>query len=179
MLGSTTKGRFDMSEPESDGVTVPMLRNIQIVVAALITGVVVFAVIAIVIRSQNPAPMVQQVPLVSYTAIGFAPLLLLARVVIVPLIAKAGRKRLLASPNLTTQLLMEQYFARAIVGSALLEGAAFFLLVAYLTEGQPWTLAGGLVMAGLLAVMQFPTRQRVEAAIEADRRAIEDERGAA
>jgi hypothetical protein len=34
-------------------------------------------------------------------------------------------------------------------------------------------------MAGLLAVLQFPTRQRVEAAIEADRRAIEDERGAA
>jgi hypothetical protein len=178
MPESTAKGRIDMGEPESDGVTTPMVRNIQIVVAALITGVVVFAVLAVYIRSQNPAPMAQPVPRISYLAIGFTIFMLLARTLAVPVIANLSRKRLLAGPSPSTRQLMEHYSARTIFGSALLEGAAFFMLLAYLTEGLPWTLAGGLVMAGLLAVMQFPTRPRVEAAIEADRRAVEDERRA-
>jgi hypothetical protein len=179
MLGSTAKRRIDMGEPESDGVTTPMVRSLQIVVATLIAGVVVFAVLAVYIRSQNPAPMARPVPFISYLAIGFTTFMMLARILAVPVIARLSRKRLLAGPPPSTRQVMEHFSARTIFGSALLEAAAFFMLLAYLTEGQPWTLAGGLAMAGLLAVMQFPTRPRVEAAIEADRRAIEDERGAA
>lgn len=165
-----------MSKSEPDHVSAPMLLIIQIVVSMLLSGVFILAVVAYVVRMRDPAPLAPNPPLVSYMALGFAPIMLAVRAVLVPIVARAGRKKLLASAPVTVKQLMEQFSARTIMGSALLESSAFFLLVAYLVEGQPWTLGGGLTMAGLLAALQFPTRARVEAAIAADRQAIEDER---
>jgi hypothetical protein len=54
---------------------------------------------------------------------------------------------------------------RMIVGLALLEGAAFFNLVAFMTEGHWWTL---IVVAVLLVWMlaSFPTHGRLKQWIE-------------
>jgi hypothetical protein len=48
-----------------------------------------------------------------------------------------------------------------IVGMAMLEGAAFFCLIAYIVEGNvlPLTAAGGLLF---LMLFSFPTHDRVE-----------------
>jgi hypothetical protein len=165
-----------MSDPEPDGLPAPILRRLQFVVGALVMGVVSFAVVVMAIRMGGPPFNAPDVPVVSFMAVGFAAMMLVARAALVPAVAKAGRKKLLTMSPVTIKQLMEQYTARRIIGSTLLEGSAFFLLVTYLIEGRPWTLGGGLVMAGLLAVLQFPTRPRVEAAITADRQAIEDER---
>ncbi|HEX4592127.1 MAG TPA: hypothetical protein VH120_19495 [Gemmataceae bacterium] len=104
--------------------------------------------------------------------------MLVARTVIVPRIATARRRILPNNPAVTIQQLMTMFATRTIVGAALIEGAAFFLLVAYLAEGQPWTWVGGMVMGVLLAALQAPTRARAEAAFAADRQAIEDQRAA-
>jgi hypothetical protein len=167
-----------MSKSEPDDVPAPMLLSIQIVVATLLSGVLIFAAIAYVVRMRDPAKVATNPPRVSFMALGFAPIMLAVRAVLVPIVAKAGRKKLLSSTPVTVKQLMEQFSARTIMGSALLEDSAFFLLLAYLVEGQPWTLGGGLVMAGLIGVQQFPTRSRVEAALAADRQAIEDTKAA-
>ena len=52
-----------------------------------------------------------------------------------------------------------------IVGLALLEGAAFFNIIAYMIAGHIWSLG---IVAGLVVIMllSFPTRGRVAFWIE-------------
>jgi hypothetical protein len=58
------------------------------------------------------------------------------------------------------QKLVQAYQTGLIVGLALLEGAAFFNLVAYMVEKQWWTIT---IVAALLfwMLLAFPTRTRV------------------
>ena len=115
-----------MSESTEDSLPTAMVRSLQIVIGVLILGVVTLAVIAAIIRSQGPPANVPPVPMVSYIAVGFAVVMVINRFVLIPAIAKSGRKKLLAAPIVTTKQLMEQYMSRTIVGAALLEGSAFF-----------------------------------------------------
>ena len=48
-----------------------------------------------------------------------------------------------------------------IIAAAILEGAAFFLLIAYLLEGQAICLAAACLFVTLIAA-KFPTRTGVE-----------------
>jgi hypothetical protein len=168
-----------MNEPEVDDVPPGMLRSLQIIVGALVASIFFFAVVAVVVRSKEGGPPAIDPPVISYLAIAFAAMTLGMRAVMIPAIAKVGRKPLLTEPYVATRQLMGLLTNRTIIGSALLEGAAFFLLVAYLVEGQLWTWAGGLVMGGVLAVLQFPTAARIGAAVDAERQAIADERTSA
>ena len=60
---------------------------------------------------------------------------------ILPAFSRAGRQKLATSETVSDKQLISLFTVRTIVGSALLEGSAFFLIVAYIIEGQPWTLA--------------------------------------
>jgi hypothetical protein len=61
-----------------------------------------------------------------------------------------------------------------IIGVALLEGAGFFNLVAYMSERQWWTLAiVGVLM--LLIAMMFPTLQQFESWSEDKKREMQNE----
>jgi hypothetical protein len=165
-----------VSNSEPDVVPQALVRNLQVVVGALVGGVLIAAVIFFVVRSQGPAPMANQLPLISFLAVGFAAMMIALRLVMIPVLAKAGRAKLMPNSDVSTGQVFGLFASRTIMGAALLEGSAFFFLVAYLVEGQPWALGGGLIMAGLIAVLQFPTRTSVENAIAADRQASEDER---
>lgn len=59
------------------------------------------------------------------------------------------------------------YQVELIIKVALLEGAAFYNIIAYRVEQQPWTLA---IIAALLVfiLMQFPTRSRIRNRIETE-----------
>jgi hypothetical protein len=164
-----------MNESKPDEFPTQMLRSLQIVIGALAAGVFAFAVVATVARS-NGKGRVPDSPMMSYLAIGAAALALVMRVVVPRVMTKAGRKRLANERPVLSVRLMQLHMNRTIAGAAMFEGAAFFLLTAYLAEGEPWALAGGLAVGGLMAVLQFPTLPRVEAALAADRQAIEDER---
>ena len=64
-----------------------------------------------------------------------------------------------------------QYPTRLILIAALLEGAAFFELIAYFLDGQPLYLglAGGLLV---LLLLQFPTRTGVESWVATQREMV-------
>ena len=167
-----------MTEPEPDDIPAPMLRSLQVVVCAMVVGVFAFAIVLAVVRSQRGKQAIDNGLLLSYQASGAAALVLILRPVVLRVMTATGRKRLAAQRPVTAAQLMQLMTNRTIVGAALLEGAAFYLLVAYLVEGHPWALGEGLAVGGLLAALQFPTRARAETALAADREAIEGEQAA-
>jgi NaMN:DMB phosphoribosyltransferase len=165
-----------MTGLETGGVPEARVRALQITMAALIIGLLFFAGIDVVLQAQGKVPLVPGLEVISYVAAGYAVVILGAWLVVMRATASAARKKLLAAPEVTTQRVIELYAGRMITGAALLEGIAFFFLTAYLIAGQPWTLAGGLVSAALLALVHFPTRRRVEDWVTATREAVEQER---
>jgi hypothetical protein len=165
-----------MTGPDEDGVLEQFLRGTRITIGALAAGALLFAVVDIVLWSQGRVPTVPGMEVISYLAAGYAALMLVGRSVVMRAASAVARKRLLALPEVTTQKVLEVYGGRTITGAAFLEGAAFFFLMAFLIDGQWWTLAGGLAFAALLAVLHFPTRERVDAWADEQRQALEQEK---
>ena len=143
-----------------------VVRVMQIVVFALISGVVVFAVIAAILSHGKPPGD----PFLAYIARGFAVLMIVLRSVIPRVIVASQAQQLTAGLNVENDedvndvvtRLCGAYQSRVIMENAMLEGAAFFNLIAYMQATHTWSLG---VAAALLAIMAiaFPTRGKVEA----------------
>lgn len=130
----------------------------KIIASSLIGGVLAFAGVAIVLRLGKPPAAAG---LISAIAAGFAVASVLIRQVLLGLLAaRAGGSRGLGAAGP-----LAPYQTRMIIGLALLEGAAFFNLIAYLLEGRWWSLA---VTAALVAFMlaSYPTRGRIRQWVE-------------
>ena len=162
-----------MSPFSSEEFARGVIRIVQIIVAALALGVICFAAVAIFLRFQNPP---QQDAMIAYMAAGFAPMMLVVRAIVGTSTVNSSRKNIAAGirplniPTAGSQLpanltdgdqFLFVFQQKTIIESALVEGAAFFNLIAFLTIGQWWSLA---VAGVLLAVMlvPFPTHDRVE-----------------
>ncbi len=139
------------------------LRNIgrtaQIIAGALIAGVLMFAVVAFIVgKGEGPDRM----PVVSVIAAAIAGINLVLRFVVPAIVVSSQTKSVVgtAEPKLT-QLLAGIYQTKMIVGMAVLEGAAFLNLVAYIVEKQVWSYG---VVACLLTVMiiSFPSQTQFE-----------------
>lgn len=151
-----------MSESPQSTIAQSVGRTAQIIAFALITGVLVFAAIAYFVAKGKPAAF----PIVSYMGVGFAVINLTMRFV-VPAYLVSMQKRSLAGatePDLTNSL-AGLYQTKMIIGMALLEGAAFINLVAYIVEKQIWSfgVVGALV---LVMVASFPTQWKIENWVE-------------
>jgi hypothetical protein len=134
------------------------VRVTQIITGALVMGVVTFAAIAVpAIGALNAAP---NGVLVSGLGAAFAVLAFVLHLA-VPAVMRASAERAVSD-----QQLYGLYLSKTIIGLALLEGAAFFNLIALMVEHNWWSLAivGGLVL-WMLAL--FPTRTRVSHWVEA------------
>jgi hypothetical protein len=160
------------SDIDLDRLLALRLRVMQILMAALILGCLVFLGIVLTLRqagnAQNPNP-----PLLTYMGAGFA-LLMLVLSLVVPYVTVATSRKQMAhakSPlppssgsmhgRTDAGHLCVLYHSQLIVGAAMLEGATFFCLIAYLVEGELTSLvAAGVLMLFLLA--RFPTRTRLE-----------------
>jgi hypothetical protein len=160
----------------------------QIIVGALAAGAVTFAVVVLILRSQQQADGPRDSSLLlSYIGILGAASAIAAWIIVPRLIVARARQELsegktptLADdrgPALTDgarhiQPLVAMHQTRLIVGCALLEGAAFLNVLAYMLEGQLMNL----VAAGLLVLMivgQIPTVGRLTSWIEDDLSAID------
>jgi hypothetical protein len=146
------------------------VRTLRIVVGAMLMGVLVFLGVVLAIRrGAGPAE-----PFIAYLAAAFALVCAFASTVVPnfmanqairlqnlePALEGTGRIDVGFDNQILSQLLAI-YQTRLIVACALLEGAAFFNLVAYMIEG--WT--PNLVVTGVLLVMmamRFPTTGGVE-----------------
>jgi hypothetical protein len=160
--------------------------TMQIIVGALAAGVILFGGIVLALRPlQGGAPL--DGSLLTYMAAGAAFMALVAAMVIPSVLLRSQRQAIVAGtstlvagsiggeplPEAHRELgpLVAVYQTCLIIRSAILEGAAFFALVAYQLEQQPLSLAAaGMLLLFLLA--KFPTRSKVEDAIESERTTI-------
>jgi hypothetical protein len=148
------------------------LRTMRIIVLTLAMGILAFGVVAVVIRLEGPNQPVPDPPLITFIGLPFAASLFVLQGVVPNLIAAGMRRRLAAgkwpppgmaksAPADDTGKLCMLYQVRLLIGAALAESAAFFLLIAYLLEGQIVALAGAAVMLALVLV-RFPSRSGLE-----------------
>src|SRR5262249_25088243 len=79
------------------------------------------------------------------------------------------------TPTTDAERLWIVFQNRLIIGLALLEGATFFLLIAYLAEGSFLALVPAWVFI-IAMLMQFPTRVGVERWVEEQQQLLQEER---
>ena len=171
----------DSPSPWQDEI-VQRVRVLQIIVAAQLAGVVIFLAVFILIVQQGEAPGANgNLPLVTYVATAFAVGTLFARLIIPAVIVVRGRRSIIhgtwqlparqderGQEDLTGFLgrtgdagkLWFVFFCRTMVAAAIVEGAVFFCLVAYLVEHSPLSLIIGIVLTFGLAT-HVPTRRGV------------------
>ena len=130
----------------------------QIIAGALMLGVTVFGIIAARIGRKAPATT----PIVAYLAVAFAAQIIALRFFIPGLVVKSRLKTLQdETTGSVTEELPGLFQTRMILGMALLDGAALFNLIAYVINGQWFSLAtAGFLL--LLMGMMFPTVREFE-----------------
>jgi hypothetical protein len=150
-------------------------KTVQIIAAALIFGPLLFAAIAITsVWGQPPND-----PTIAYVAAFVFASMLVASVIIPPIVvgqnlAKLGGQ----ATEISTLDLFNVYQTRTIVRAALLEGGAFFCIIAYMVTHLWWALA---MAFGLLAAMVvfFPMRGRFDDWVREQRELRSLDQGAA
>ena len=141
----------------------PPVRTAQIIVAALVLGVLNFAAVAVfIVTTQKQGA--QNQAFITYVAL--ARRCAVVAVVIVPAVMIGPLRRSFAGGREGRPSVPPQAFQTLlIIRAAILEGAIFFCLVGYLLEGQTIVLvAAGILLVLLMA--QFPTMSRMTAWIE-------------
>lgn len=140
------------------------VRTSQIIVAALVTGVLAFLGIVVALFSRGDGE-----PLITWIAIAVAIVTVFASIVVSRMVTRQGLQSTdLPSPSgvddrfgvgtddRVLSKVLAAYQTRLIVACAPLEGAAFFNLIAYMLEGQALSLiVAGMLM--LLMAVRFPT----------------------
>jgi len=154
------------------------IRTLQIIVAALVMGVLMALITFCSLRALGNVPPAPPTPMVSYVAVAFAVMIVMPFAIVPPLLVTTARKRLAqygeGHDTLVSSLFMT-YQTKTIIGCALLEGVAFFQAIAYFLEGQQISLIlASAFMAGI--ALHFPTRTRVERWIERQTELIEQEK---
>lgn len=155
----------------------PIVRTMQIIVAALCLGVLSFLMVVLLIGATKP-PGQESAPFLTYIAAGMA-----VGAVIVSMLLPSIIQR---SPQVTTTNpmagdshsrganvpateklgpLAQLYQTQLIVRCAILEGSAFFCLVSYMIEQHVLGLVAAVVLL-LIMLTHFPTQPRVETWID-------------
>ena len=166
---------------------VKQVRVMQLITIALAMGVLVFGIVVVAMGPQedrNPrepapanqageasakappeeAPEEEGQPLIAYMGalfalLSFGPGLLLPRFLARQGAGKGG--------------LVELYQTTLIIGMAIFEGAAFFNLVAYMIDGQAFSVAIAAILF-LIILMHFPQVSRVQEWLEQREREASD-----
>lgn len=157
------------------------VRTLRIIAAALIAGVVTFAVVAVGVLGPQPANRPADpnaLPVVTLVA-GFVLLSNAGMALLLPRQLAEGQLRQLTKTPRTdesadeTPRLFGIIQTMHIIRLALLEGAAFLGLIAYLVEGRPAALAVPGVCLVLMLV-NFPTLSGVANGVEALRLRLDE-----
>mgnify|MGYP001260938337 FL=1 len=152
-------------------------QTMQMIVGALAGGVLSFLGVVLVLGQQQPGPPPDQ-PMLTYMSIVATFVAIVMAMIIPGVVIRNQRQAILAGkpkpPEAARELgpLVAGYQTAIIIRRALVEGAAFFCLVAYMLERQSLSLVGaGVLLVFLLG--GFPTRSKLEDAIENERTTIE------
>ena len=181
----------------------PLVRICQIIIAALIAGVLFFLTVTLFITHviMPPAAPVGgmaagggslPLPLITLIAVAMAVINLAMSFVVPKLVVDQGRRKIAGEgpdavmktdPSSPKQLypagytdkLAALYQTQLIIGAALLEGAAFFAVIAYLLERSPIALLTALVLLGVMFT-RFPTGDRVNNWLDQQLSMLQEER---
>ncbi len=166
-------------------------RTMQIIVGALAWGIVSFLVVVLFLvpGAQGPPP---DSAFMTYLSVVVALASLIAALIVPGIVLRSHRQGFVAgnspiaasiqvgaNPTLAKRELGPlalSYQTALIIRSAFLEGGAFFCLVAFMIERQTLSLVAAAAML-LFLLAGFPTRSKVEDAIESQRTTIEQLRG--
>jgi hypothetical protein len=141
------------------------VRTARIIAGAMMGGVTAFAIVLLVSGgNRQPGD-----PMLAYLAVVVTLAVLTAQSFVPGAAIRGGRRALesevgagkVADSQAVALRLARLYLTRMIIKFALLEGAAFFVLVAYAVSARTWLFG---LAAVLLAVMAFafPGRGRLE-----------------
>lgn len=170
-----------MSRPEDDASAIDRAtRTLQIIVGAMVVGLVFFLVITLFIRPESkPAAAQPQVqgpvlPVITVAAFTVAVVCLPLALVVPRLAADSARKQIAAGkwnpakvyggtplPTSDAGRLTLVYQTQKITSVAMVEAPTFFALIAYMVERNTVALGLGLFLIAAVAV-QFPQRARVQ-----------------
>lgn len=147
-----------MSEHRDNPTPAQRLMVLQIISVAMMFGVVMFGLISVFVLKAFQQPPGWST--ISVVAAGFAVIAFVMHLVVPGAVAASVLKQGSTSAANGVGALAAAYQTRHIVKLAILEGAAFFALVAGIMEHHPWTLA---IAAALVLVMlaEFPTQTRL------------------
>jgi hypothetical protein len=158
----------------------PSVRTMQIIVAGLTMGPVIFlAIVCFVAPAINIGPAFGGLPMLTMIGFGIIAFQLVARAIVLrAAVSKARRdiiRRAPAAGDGVAAELMAIYQTRMIISAAILEGSGFFLIIAYMLERSPYALAAAVVLI-LAVAAHFPTRQRVDDFVEEQTAKLREER---
>lgn len=126
------------------------IRTTQIIWGALLMGVLTFGGLAISMAQPNVA---SPLPLIGAV---FALMATGTRFVVPPIVVRTAIQKIPVVDETIDDRLFPIYQTRLIVGMALLEGACFMNLIAYMTTAQWWTIVVLGILLSLMVVM-FPS----------------------
>jgi hypothetical protein len=151
------------------------IRVVQIIAISLIIGVLTFGAIAYQLGNEEQRP--PETPILAYFALGFGLQMLVVHLVVPTFVVKSQIKAIVKQTrrrNVRVSL-VAVHRAKTIIRFALLEGAAFFALVCFMTTGHEYALGTALVMLFMMSV-QFPGTNRVLNWIDMNAEVIEQQR---
>jgi hypothetical protein len=152
----------------------PRIRVMQLIITALVMGVLFFMGIAIFQRASGNPPVSADQTLLTI-ALAVAAVMVFARCVVPGWMTSSARRQLLRQKaEIQDGRLLNIYQTQMIAGAALLEGPIFLLLIVYLIQGQLLSLAAGVLLTVGLA-LQFPTLAGVERWLERQRELLAGE----
>ena len=178
-----------MSDNDWSRQIAPTVRTQQFIVAAMCAGCVMFLVIALAVGGERG----EGTPVLTFAALAFAGSAIGTRQIVIGAIAAAGRRGIirgepfeapagvrlpadaLSGEDAPRWRLLMTFATRNIVACALLEGPAFFLIIAYMLERSPLALGGAVALIVAL-LLHTPTRSGVVRWVERQLRLIEEER---
>ncbi len=174
-----------MPDEHVDDSVAFVVRTLQIIVAAMCGGVVLFLVAATVVGPIQPVEEGAQ-PLLTWVMIAFAVTALAVSLFLPNLITMSARTKILAKVDPEAAIherlnrpevvrgLAQIYQVKTIVGAGLLEGGALAATVAYLLEHQFYAAVVAVLLTAFIAFL-IPTRPKVIGWIEEQQRRLENE----
>ncbi len=141
------------SRLSNDARLTSTINNCRLIVVGCMFGLIVFGFIASIVGGEVRS----SVPVLAYLALAFAAQVTAVRQFIPDLFVKSQLKALKNErAGSIAERLEELFQTKLIIGVALLQGAALFNLIAYVLNGQWFSLATAAFMLALMGMM-FPT----------------------
>lgn len=155
-----------MPDLDSTKTRPPTLQSAQLIVGALLMGVVAFTIVAVVmVNNGRPLKPAMATPL-GIALATCALFCIFGAIAFGRFVTNANRAPWQAHPDPVPELMLQPFVIVTILRAALLEGPALFGVLVFLVTGR-WEMliAAAAGVIGLLAI--FPSRARFESFVSA------------